>query len=80
MASAANSLTLGFVTDSMNPGIQTTETALKSRIQNLGDSPSTKDMLALQVDMTSYNVAVETTSAIIKSLSDSIKSVARNVN
>ena len=80
MATAATSLTLGFVTDSMNPSIQTSDTALRTRIQGLGDSPSTKDMLALQVDMTTYNVTVETTSAIIKSLGDSIKSVARNVS
>lgn len=80
MANAATSLTLGFVSDTMNPSIQTADSALRARIQSLGDSPSAKDMLALQVDMTTYNVAVETTSSIMKSLGDSIKSVARNVN
>lgn len=74
MANAA-----GLTFDSINSSIaQVTtrrEASLKELIANLGDSPSTSDMLSMQQQIQQWSMFTQIQSTIVKEISDAMKGV-----
>jgi len=68
-------ITFNSINNSISQVTSRREADLQNTINNLGDSPSTGDLLSLQQQVQQWTMFTEIQSTIVKNLSDAMKGV-----
>jgi len=75
MATTSAGLTLGFISDSLFPQVQSASAALQANILPAGTDPSPSQLLEMQKNLALYTFTIEMQSTLTKTMGDSIKGV-----
>lgn len=73
------SISLETLNNTLTPVFQTAETRLSDKIDSLGESPTTADMMMLQQEIARYSILVQMHSTIIKDFKESVQGVIANM-
>ncbi len=73
------SVSLESLNNTLTPVFQTAETRLSEKIDNLGENPTTADMMLMQQELARWNIMVQMHSTIIKDFKDSVQGVIANM-
>jgi type III secretion protein F len=75
-------VTFGSIGSTLNRVSQSSEDALQSKLQEIGneDNPSTQDLLEFQQLMQQWSVGVQMNSTMIKELGDALKGIIQKAN
>jgi hypothetical protein len=78
----ATRLSLGEVFNKVSTGMDSVETALSSMLASLpgGSQMSVTDMINLQYQMSVFTITAQTMSAVMKDLSDTMKSIVQKIS
>lgn len=82
MPSTNQDLNLGFLGNFASSTLRTAQTDLAGKISNVQAATSLNlaDMIQLQTDLSAFSVLGNLCSAIVKEVSDTMKSSVRNIN
>lgn len=75
ITAASSGLTFDYINSSVATVIQRREEELKTQISNLGDSPTTADLLAMQQQVTAWTMTTQIQSTLVKEVGDALKSI-----
>lgn len=75
ITSAGTGLTFDYINNSIANVVQSRESALLTQIGNLGESPTTADLLAMQQQVQQWTMTTQIQSTLVKEISDALKSI-----
>ena len=75
IAAASSNLNFDYINSSIATVVQRREADLLTQIGNLGDSPSTADLLAMQQQVQSWTMTTQIQSTLVKEVADALKSI-----
>ncbi|MGB3068124.1 MAG: EscF/YscF/HrpA family type III secretion system needle major subunit [Ottowia sp.] len=68
-------INFAYIAQKMGPVLGNTETALRTRLDNLGDNPTQTDLLDMQVGLQKWTMLIQLQSTINKELGDALKGI-----
>lgn len=75
MSSNTSSITMDFINNTVNQAVKSKETNLMQVITNMGDAPTTQDLLVLQQQVQQWTMFTQIQSTLVKEVSDAMKGV-----
>ncbi|MBW7899907.1 MAG: type III secretion protein [Rhodocyclaceae bacterium] len=75
ITAAGTGLTFDYINNSIATVVQSRESALLTQIGNLGESPTTADLLAMQQQVQQWTMTTQIQSTLVKEISDALKSI-----
>lgn len=75
MSSNTSSITMDFINNTVNQAVQHKESTLMQVITNMGDAPTTQDLLVLQQQVQQWTMFTQIQSTLVKEVSDAMKGV-----
>ncbi len=76
---AFKSISLETLNNTLTPVFQAAETRLSDRIDSLGESPTTADMMLMQQEIARFSILVQLHSTLIKDFKESVQGVVANM-
>lgn len=73
----SNDLTFTDINATVNKGVQAKETDIKTQISELGENPTTQDLLMLQQNVTQWTLMTQIQSTLVKEMGDAMKGVVQ---
>ncbi len=75
ITSAGTGLTFDYINNSIANVVQSREATLQTQIANLGESPTTADLLAMQQQIQQWTMTTQIQSTLVKEIADALKSI-----
>lgn len=75
MSTNTSSITMDFINNTVNQAVKNKETNLMQVITNMGDAPTTQDLLVLQQQVQQWTMFTQIQSTLVKEVSDAMKGV-----
>lgn len=69
------SITIDYINNTVAVAVGNKEAALRTSISQMGDSPSTGDLLGLQQAVTQWTMMTQIQSTLVKEISDACKGI-----
>ncbi|MFD0668997.1 EscF/YscF/HrpA family type III secretion system needle major subunit [Ramlibacter sp. MAHUQ-53] len=77
---ASNSISMESLNTTLTPVYNSAETKLLTRIEGLGENPSTGEMMLMQQEMTRWTMLVQIHSTLVKDFKDAMQGVISKMN
>ncbi len=75
MSTNTSSVTMDFINNTDNKAVSNKETSLMKVITDMGDAPTTQDLLLLQQQVQQWTLFTQIQSTLVKEVSDAMKGV-----
>ncbi len=74
-AFSASSITFDYINNTVNRAVTTKEGNLMNVVTDMGDAPTTQDLLMLQQQVTQWTMFTQVQSTLVKEVGDAMKGV-----
>ena len=74
---SGTSITFDYINGTVNQALSGKERTVKGILSEMGDSPTTQDLLVLQQQVQQYTLFTEIQSTLVKEVGDSMKGVVQ---
>ncbi|WP_028605273.1 EscF/YscF/HrpA family type III secretion system needle major subunit [Ottowia thiooxydans] len=80
MATSTSGINFSFLSETMGSVLTNAETALSSRVANMGPNPTQADLLEMQVGLQKWTMMIQLQSTLNKELGDALKGVIQKAS
>ena len=78
--SSSGGVNFSYLFDKVGAVVQTSETGLRSKLDGLGENPTQKDLLDMQVGLQKWTMLIQLQSTINKELADALKGIVQKAS